>query len=338
MEGAENSEGEGEESQGEEEAEGEGEGGEEGEKGEEASPGQENNQETNNGQETGGRQVVDCLVLDSPFADFRGMVHDVIHSQYKVCGCCINIALSGVLKDCKKKIKKDLTLIKPIEAVPYIEVPTFYLVGKQDIIARPEKVKELFLRTKSLEKEYHTFEGEHPSHRDKFILKKAILFILNEFDRLGLQRTQSTIPKPKLESKKDKQMFNKKLVHEHQMESFVDAPLPKPKDITKPKLLPADVETEHLNLSLNDQIPNGSSKKVEPKQGLDEISGNLDAMKKAPVEPGPQKQGLAMSFSENAPPLQMHKENVPVGAQSPNDKKGQDGVDQPTVTGNSSPK
>lgn len=304
------------------------------------------NKETNGAKNAETSRMVDCLILDSPFANFRGMVHDVIHSQYKVCGCCINIALSGVLKDCKKKINKDLTLIKPIEAVPFIDVPAFYMVGKQDIIARPEKVKELFLNTKSLDKEYHTFEGEHPSHRDKYILKKAILFILNEFDRLGLQSVPSTIPRPPLASKKDKQKFNKRLVNEHKLEVFIDSPLPRPKDITKPKLLPGDSETEHLNLSAPEELPLKPPKQpplsppktVQPKQDLDQISNNLDAGKPPQVGPEPTKAGLVLSFAENAPPMEMKKPEAPVDSLPSMSKKLQEGVDLPTVTGNSSPK
>lgn len=286
-------------------------------------------------------RIVDVLVLDSPFANFRGMVHDVIHSQYKVCGCCINLALSGVLKDCKKKIGKDLTLIKPVEAVPHIEVPCFYMVGKQDIIARPEKVKELFLRTKSLDKEYHTFEGEHPSHRDKYILKKAILFVLGTFDRLRLGAARGTIPKPKLDSKKERQKYNKRLCYEHEIESFRDAPArePKPKELVKPKVLASDVETEHLRLSQGD-LPGGpqggSSKPMEPKAGLDDMSNNLDQVRQMQQET-PAKQGLALSFSENAPPLQMKKEGPSLGSIPEQPKLLTPEGTQPP-TGNSSPK
>jgi hypothetical protein len=282
-------------------------------------------------------KMVDCLILDSPFANFRGMIHDVIHSQYKVCGCCINIALSGVLKDCKKKIKKDLTLIKPIEAVPYIDVPAFYMVGKQDIIARPEKVKELFLQTKSKNKVYHTFEGEHPTHRDKYILKKAILFILNEFDRLGMKSIPSSIPKPTFADKKERQIFNKKIINEHKTELFIDPPVikpPPPKNVTKPKYL-SDLPENQMNLS-NDPPKIASIKSntppIQPKQDIDSISNNLNPPKDI------EKQPLNMSFSKNGPPMDTKDTSLPNGL-----PLGQEGIkhnleNPPIVTGNSSPK
>ena len=293
-------------------------------------------------------KIVDVLILDSPFANFRGMIHDVIHSQFKVCGCCINMALSGVLKDCKKKINKDLTLIKPIEAVPYIEVPTFYMVGKGDIIARPEKVKELFLQTKSKVKEYHTFEGEHPSHRDKYILKKAILFILKQFDRLSLGCIPSTISMPTFENKKEKNAYYKRLTEEHKEELFMDPPTPKskkPKNITKPKELNKETKKDMIDLSGDPEdgrpdLP-GPTLPIQPKQGIDEISGNLE--KKVPSNLpesnlDSEKQALVMSFSEN-PTSQKFNENKPnTNVSPPLPESNQDLNKSPIVTGNSSPK
>jgi hypothetical protein len=265
------------------------------------------------------------------------------------------MVLSGVLKDCKKKINKDLTLIKPIEAVPNIEVPAFYMVGKGDIIARPEKVKELYLHTKSKKKEYHTFEGEHPSHRDKYILKKGILFILNEFDKLGLQKVPSTIPKPALETKKDKQQYKKRLYEEHKTETFVDPPV---KMSNKPVKPPSEDE-EMVPLSMNEiksnkvdpqnasfknikeeGIPMKSSENpvpVQPKQDIESISNNLVQTKQENTFDIPkdiEKQPLAMSFSENAPPIEFNKK-ADIGEEATSMANGLN--KSPIVTGNSSP-
>ena len=335
-------------------------------------------------------KMIDCLILDSPFANFRGMIHDVIHSQYKVCGCCINMALSGVLKDCKKKINKDLTLIKPLEAVPFIDIPVFYMVGKQDIIARPEKVKELFLKTKSDLKEYHSFEGEHPSHRDKYILKKAILFILNEFDSLTLNSVSSTIKDPVFNNKKEKNIFNKNLLQEHKTELFIDPPVKiakQPKKIPEPKMYDEDVEKDLLNLSgekmKNDnnkfvpipspimENPVKSSNSIKPNQGIDAISNNLNKPNKniddisknldkpdqgidaisnnldKKIEKIPEKkiedlpkEGLNLSFSEKAPPLQNKAEEIiPSNLNKPSSIDLKPELPKsPSVTGNSSPK
>ena len=291
-------------------------------------------------------KLVDVIVLDSPFATFRGMIHDVIHSQFKVCGCCINLALSGVLKDCKKKINKDLTLIKPIEAVPFIEVPAFYMVGKGDIIARPEKVKELFLHTKSPTKEYHTFEGEHPTHRDKYILKKAILFILQEFDRLALRSVPSSLPEPEFESKKARAKHRKDLVDEHKRETFLDPPIKAAKKPAKPEsseevelpelgTRPLDpVKTTqpgpNLDVPKEQPMPMGPSPTPpQPKTDLESMSRNLDQHKTPDIE----KQPLAMSFSENAPPVEF-KAPLDEMLPAPSDLKP---AQSPVVTGNSSP-
>lgn len=284
------------------------------------------------------------------------MIHDVIHSQVKVCGCCINMVLSGVLKDCKKKVNRDLTLIKPIEAVPFIEVPAFYMVGKGDIIARPEKVKELYLHTKSKNKEYHTFEGEHPSHRDNYILKKGILFILNEFDKLGLKSVPSTIPKPSLNTKKEINEYKKKLYEEHKTEVFMDPPVKTSKKPEKPVSEDEDivsdpfkdiesgkVKTEMTSLDNIQEKeismkPNENLVPIQPKQDIDSISNNLGQPKNTEntfeVPNNIEKQPLAMSFSKDAPSIEFDKKK---DLKEEATSLAKDLNNSPIVTGFSSP-
>lgn len=89
------------------------------------------------------------------------MIHDVVASKAKIPTCFINIALHFLLKTIKKKTGADLKKIKPIESIKKIEIPTFFLVCKEDIIARPDKVKDLFLLHSGKFKEFHMVPGEH---------------------------------------------------------------------------------------------------------------------------------------------------------------------------------
>ena len=93
-------------------------------------------------------KLIDCLILDSPFSCFKTMIHDVIAANSKIPKCLINMALFFVLKTVKKKIGIDLRTIKPILEVKDLEIPCFFLVGKGDIISRPDKVKDLYIAYK----------------------------------------------------------------------------------------------------------------------------------------------------------------------------------------------
>jgi hypothetical protein len=257
---------------------------------------------------------IDVLILDSPFATFKGMVHDVILSQHKVCKCCINIALSGVIKDCKKKVEHDLTMLKPINAVPHIDIPCFYIVAKEDMISRPEKVKQLFLSTKSEEKYYHLVEGEHPSQRNKDILKKAILFVLDKFDSFEIVNFPKTIHAPELKGFKKRMKYKKMLVNEHKRECFIDKPKPVKKDKKKAKeeeavdegnaVIPPPIigDLEKSGKKPGDEIvPSDDQKKVildESFKKPEDVKEGQDIQNEAP---NLENNNLAMSFGNQAP-------------------------------------
>lgn len=76
------------------------------------------------------------------------MVHDVIAANSKIPKCLVNIALFFVLKTVKKKVGIDLRTIKPIKEVQNLEIPCFFIVGKDDEISRPDKVKDLYIAYK----------------------------------------------------------------------------------------------------------------------------------------------------------------------------------------------
>lgn len=256
------------------------------------------------------------LILDSPFATFRGMVHDVILSQHKVCKCCINIALKGVIKDCKKKVEHDLTMLKPINAVPYIDIPCFYIVAKDDVISRPEKVKQLFLTTKTNEKYYHLVEGEHPSQRNKDILKKAILFVLDKFDSFEIINFPKTIIKPELKGFKKRRAYKKMLVNEHKRECFIDKPESTKKNKKKSKnededigdggavILPpvvGDID-QNVKESGNDVVPNDDQNIAIPDESFKKPE-DFKKVQDLQTEPqDPENNNLVVSFANQPTP------------------------------------
>jgi len=121
---------------------------------------------------------VTALILDSPFSCFRRMIYDIITSRRKVPTCLIDLAMHFILKTVRNKTGINLYHIKPIDMVSKINLPCFYIVGHNDLISRPDKVKDLYLKTSSLVKEFHLTQGEHNSIRQKEIILKAVYFVL----------------------------------------------------------------------------------------------------------------------------------------------------------------
>jgi hypothetical protein len=132
-------------------------------------------------QEEENQKIISGLILDSPFSSFKKMIYDVVSSKVKVSTCLINMLLYFLMKTVKKKTGVDLSHIKPIECVNKINIPGFFLVCKNDIIARPDKVKDLYIKYKSKSKEFHLVPGEHQTNRENNILVSAIYFLLQGF-------------------------------------------------------------------------------------------------------------------------------------------------------------
>lgn len=208
---------------------------------------------------------------------------------------------------------RDLTTIKPIEAVPHIKIPCFYMVGKEDIIARPEKVKSLFLTTNTEHKEYWTFKGLHNSARDRGVLRKAVFFVMEHLQRLNDIRKDLRPKKKKKLPKKERMKLFKRIQNEYLLDNnnFLkpdDKDELKSKRFKKPKKVPKSKSKEDPNKGMvvitNSQIqksgtyggfekvsqPNISSSKPpqpsvndDPPIGLEAMSRNIaEVNQKAP--------------------------------------------------------
>lgn len=123
------------------------------------------------------RNKISGIVLDSPFTHFYKMVGDVVRSQRKIPRCIITCFLCCLVSSAKKKTQVDLSKINPIKIAHEIDCPAFFLVMKKDILAKPERVKELFEKFKGSPKEFYLGEGTHQSVRDPKILEKGCRFV-----------------------------------------------------------------------------------------------------------------------------------------------------------------
>lgn len=140
-------------------------------------------------------RMVACLVLDSPFSSFRGMVYDVIYAQTRVPKCSIDMILSCVMGTVKKKTEVRLDKIEPLKTISHVDVPAFFFVGLHDIIARPDRVKDLYLSLRCRQKEFHVIPGEHASSRSANVINAAVVFMLRCFEQRNAcaASSQSTI-------------------------------------------------------------------------------------------------------------------------------------------------
>ena len=121
---------------------------------------------------------ISAMILDSPFNDLGVMVKDVVTSGVNVPRCIIGCVLSCMAKTVKSKTGVNILNIKPNLLMQNIKIPCFFIVGKEDTLARPSRVKELFLRCGSEDKVLFLVEGEHATNRDPLVIRRGFSFLL----------------------------------------------------------------------------------------------------------------------------------------------------------------
>jgi hypothetical protein len=123
------------------------------------------------------------LVLDSPFGTTSQMICDVVRSKILVprclIGCLLCCCLGGTIKE---KTGEDVMGIDVYPMMPEIKLPLFMMVAINDVLARPDRVKNLYEKYAGGRKEFYLIEGDHPSAREQPIIDQASEFILKLFD------------------------------------------------------------------------------------------------------------------------------------------------------------
>ena len=83
------------------------------------------------------------IVLDSPFTDAKTMIGDIL-SEKGLPRFVTSICLLPISSTIKEKTGVDVLDNSPLEMAPLIKIPTFIMVGKEDTVTRPDRVKEIF--------------------------------------------------------------------------------------------------------------------------------------------------------------------------------------------------
>ena len=113
------------------------------------------------------QQEVEFLVLDSPFPSFEQIVRDMGAKYLKV-GEYVAVMLFEYAKENLQRLTSvDFSALRPIDTCSKVDVPCLFLSGSLDDLVLPERVNQMFLEYRSLEKDLITVEGTHTSCRSE---------------------------------------------------------------------------------------------------------------------------------------------------------------------------
>ena len=91
-----------------------------------------------------GCTFIKAVVLDSPFASFKSLVHDMAAKITKIPSIIVNAAYKLLKSTVKTKAKFNLSDLNPEKAVPFLTVPAFFVVGVDDNIIPVQHTLSLF--------------------------------------------------------------------------------------------------------------------------------------------------------------------------------------------------
>jgi pimeloyl-ACP methyl ester carboxylesterase len=107
---------------------------------------------------------ISCIVLDSPFAEFKRLVQELVKNRANIPPFLTSLALSMIRRTVKKKANFDIYELKPIEYSKALKVPALFGAPKDDTFVSPQHTKDLYM-AHSGEKRLLSFEGDHNSQR-----------------------------------------------------------------------------------------------------------------------------------------------------------------------------
>lgn len=118
------------------------------------------------------------MVLDSPFSDTTQMIADVMNHQTGIPKFMIKTALMPIGSSIKSYTGEDVMSVSPISVVQDVKVPAFYMVAKNDTVARLERVQKLYEKHDGKGNKYFLkMEGEHNDFRSYADNEKALKFL-----------------------------------------------------------------------------------------------------------------------------------------------------------------
>lgn len=123
------------------------------------------------------------MVLDSPFTETKTMICDLITSRASIPRLLIKTALLPISSTIKSKTNYDVLSNNPIEYAGSLHTPVYMFVSKDDVIARPDRVEQMFKKFSSRDKIFDKIEGEHHSYREDEVIQKVHQWLMQVVNR-----------------------------------------------------------------------------------------------------------------------------------------------------------
>ncbi|CAE7161381.1 yqkD [Symbiodinium pilosum] len=128
---------------------------------------------------------VDACVLDSPFADFRSVVHDYCGEASAlqwIPGTVVDFVLARVSAAVEERVGVDPRCMQPILMAPQCHCPAFFIAGDVDRVVRPQQVQSLH-QAWGGESQLVIFPGGHNTDRPTHVVEQAARFMWESLQR-----------------------------------------------------------------------------------------------------------------------------------------------------------
>lgn len=113
---------------------------------------------------------INSMVLDSPFADLQEMVREIGSSQFNVPGMIMNVVIQMFSGTIKKRLGVDIFKLKPGVQAEKVEVPAFFIVGKNDKLLPKQCVMDIYKKYKAKKKVIVHSSANHSEEREQHII------------------------------------------------------------------------------------------------------------------------------------------------------------------------
>lgn len=118
------------------------------------------------------------------------MVNDVAYESLKVPGFIASMIMKVLNRQIKSKVHFDILKLKPAEFAKNCSVPCVFIIGREDKLVYPKRVKEIFDAYLGKQKTLVYSDGDHSSEREEIVLKQCYELILLELKRHSGQTRQ----------------------------------------------------------------------------------------------------------------------------------------------------
>ena len=122
---------------------------------------------------------IKCLVVDSPFCDFRRLAKETCLKQIKVPGFLVEGAISIIGKSVFNKNGMKINEIKAIDAVKNCQMPVIFIHAYDDELVAINHSEELINNYAGNDKVLKTVHGGHNGKRPMQLLESVGLFFRN---------------------------------------------------------------------------------------------------------------------------------------------------------------